>query len=668
MACPSQIPIVPVSGFLDTRSDPDETPFGGYRRANNVEVTSKRRLCRARGWTKHRDQTPYNNQDLHDQLVAADLVQEPTLLYQARTVAGFTKFFAATQNRIYSEVPATGNWRLLSDELGGDLVSDCSEILWTAGHIGRIVVFCNNVDKPVYTIVDQPPIEPNQQSVTTIRDLDRLKVTRVGLVIAWNNLMLYCDVEQDGQRVRNRVIWSDYKRPLSIYPNKGISLAGTSDLLTGEIILAGKPMGDALMLYTNMGIWEVRVSGDDNVLSFSKRYSHDEGSRCLAFKRTLVTTGDEHYYMGRDGIYRYSFYVQKPELVEYIHRASAVIFDDLNATACNAHCAAYFPERRQVWFSWARGGEACPGSTLVVGTEFPFCSVIDEGFTAFANTEPHNNLILRDWIRDLCICTSAEMAANGFGFVKEGGFCTTQTDPDCPQRAQSFWSQDAKYEADIDVTTEDWTGPTPDDDSFAALFPALTVDQLCNSEFLAGECNASATFVMASTNDRCLKDAADVHYREHCTSTVGCGTYSKDGYKSLLTSGALHFNAPDREKIVDAFQVEAHPEAATIPGQILFRIGVAAQAVDPITAGGRCIIIWEEQEPFVLECQSDITDLQSIAEHTAPDQPFVWPLFARGMYLYYEIEISNPKAIPVDTGAAVCISRYDMFARQMSKC
>ena len=666
MAIDSQIPIVPVSGFLDRRSTIDEVPFGGYRRANNVEVSSKRRLCRARGWTKHRDATPYNNQDLHDQLVAPALVQEPTMLYQARTIAGFTFLFAATQNRIYSEVPATGNWRLLSDELGGT-PEDCSEILWSAGHVGRIVVFSNNADKPVYTIIDQPPMEANNQSVSLIADLERLKVTRVGLVISWNNLMFYMDVEQDGARFRNRILWSDYNRPLSIYPNNGVSLAGTSDLPSGEIILNAKPMADALMLYTSMGIWEVRVSGDDNVLSFSKRYSHDEGSRCLAYKRTLVTTGDTHYYMGRDGIYSYSFYVQKPELVDYIHRASAVIFDDINAGACNAHCASFFPDRRQVWFSWARSAETCPSSTLVVGTEFQFCSVIDEGFSAFANTEPHNNLILRDWIRELCICTSSELEGNDFGFIKEGGYCTPETDPTCETRPQSFWTQTPKTEADIGVTTEDWTQTAPDADSFAGLFPNLTIDQVCNTEFLAGECNASATFVMASTQDKCLKDAGNVFYREHCTDATGCGTYSKDGYKSLLTSGALHFNAPEQEKIASCFQIEAHPEPSVLPGEMLFRIGVATQAIDPITASGQCLIAWEEQDTFLLECQSDLTLAQSRQEGTFPDQPFAWPLYARGCYLYYEIEIGNPRSTPRDTGAAVCISRYDLSVRQLKK-
>lgn len=665
--CDSQIPIVPVSGFLDVRGTPDETPFGGYRRALNVDVTTKRRLCRVKGWRKFRDQANYNNQDLHDQLVAPALLQDLTLLFQARTNAGFTHVFAASQNRIYAEVTATGNWRILSDIFGGEHV-DCSEQVWSAGHIGGVVVFSNNADKPVYHLIGQPALEPDTQSVSVIPDFERLSITKVGLVVAWNNLMLYMDVEQDGVRVRNRIIWSDYKRPLSVYPNAGISLAGSSDLPSGEIILNAEAMADRLMIYTTSGIWEAFASGGTAVFTFRKRYVSDEaGSRCLAYKRTLVSTGDEHYYMGRDGIYRYSLYVQKPELVEYIHRASATIFDDINPAACNAHCAGFFPERRQIWFSWAQAGENCAGRTLVVGTEFPFCSVIDEGFSGFVNVEPHVNLIIRDFIRQFCICTSAELEAGGFGFLKEGGYCTPQEDPPCPARPQSFHSQTPRVEADIGVTTEQWDGPA-DADSFSAMFGTLTVGDICNEEFLAGGCNANETFLMASTFDKCLKEAASVYYREHNTNRESCGTYSKDGYKSILTSGAIHFNTPEQEKLVSSFQIEAHPEPATIPGEIKFRIGVAAQAIDPLTASGRCMIFWEEQDEKRLECLSALTLAESIKEGTAPAETFAWPLHAPGKYLYYEIEIGNARATPKDTGAAVCISRYDMHARQMAKC
>lgn len=642
-------------------------PFGGYRHVLNWEVTAKLKLCRANGWRKFRDKPDYNNQDLHDQLVATELIQDPNLLFQARTGAGFTHVFAATQNRIYAEVPATGNWRILSDLLGGD-PEDCSERVWTAGHVGSIVVFSNNIDKPVYHQIGQPALEDADQSVSLLADLERLNITKVGLVVSWNNFMIYMDVEQDGARERGRIIWSDYKRPLSIYPDKDRSLAGKSDLPNGEIILNAEPLSDRLLLYTTRGIREMFVSGAANVFTIRERYVSDkEGSRCLAYKRTLVSDGSAHYYMGRDGIYKYSLYVTEPELVDYIHRASAAVFDDINAEACNAHCAGFYPAKRQIWFSWARAGETCPGRTLVIGTEFPFSSEIDEGFSAFLNAEPHVNLIIRDFVREHCICTTSELDSNGFGFIKEGGYCTSQAEPDCTTRPQSFHSQTPREEADIGVTTEQWDGDA-DADSFSALFSTLTVADLCGDEFLAGGCNSTQTFVMASTHDSCLKEAAAVLYREHNTDRAGCGTYSLDGYRSLMTSGALHFNAPEMEKVASWFHIESHPVPAAIPGDITLRMGVAAQAIDPLTAGGRCQIHWSEQNSLRLECLSDLTLAQSQKEHTAPSKNFDWSFYVPGRFIYYEIEITNPRSTPRDTGAGVCISRYDLTARQTSKC
>jgi len=216
------------------------------------------------------------------------------------------------------------------------------------------------------------------------------------------------------------------------------------------------------------------------------------------------------------------------------------------------------------------------------------------------------------------------------------------------------------------VTTEDWTKAAADADSFAGLFPDLTANEYCENEFLAGECNPSRLFIMASTFDRCLKEAANVYYREHCTSKAACATYSKDGYKSILTSGALHFNSPDQEKLASAFQMEVHTVPATIPGDLIFRIGVAAQAIDPLTAGGRCLIFWEEQEWYALECQYELTLAESKVQGASAFDPVFWALHAPGRFLYYEIEVGNSKARPIDTGAAICISRYDLSVRKIS--
>src|SRR5436190_18247476 len=55
---------------VDTRSMPDEVDFGSWRHSLNWGVTSKGRLCRIPGWDRFLTGTDYNNQDLHDQLIA----------------------------------------------------------------------------------------------------------------------------------------------------------------------------------------------------------------------------------------------------------------------------------------------------------------------------------------------------------------------------------------------------------------------------------------------------------------------------------------------------------------------------------------------------------------------------------------------------------------------
>jgi len=666
MGCDSQIPIVPVTGFLDTRSLPDQVPYGGYRRALNVEVTTKQRLCRARGWAKRGySEAEFNNQDLHDQLSGS--AQHVILLHEAITTAGFTHLYAATQNRIYASISGSGNWNLISDELGPQANTDCPDICWSAGSVGQITVFSNNIDKPVFHVAGQPPLV-GDQAVAVIKDLERLKVSKAGLVVSWNGLLLLMDVEQDGTRHRGRIIWSDYNRPLSLWPNNGISLAGSSDLPNGEIILSAKAMADRLLIYTTVGIREAIISGGTAVLSFPQRYVSETGSRCLAYKRTLVSTGDTHYYMGKDGIYKYSLYDPQPELVDYIHRASATIFDDINSTACNAHCAGFNSERKQVWFSWARRGEACPSDTLVIGTEFPFCSLLEEGFSAFVNTEPHINAIIRDVVRTFCICTKQELEEAGLDESNQGGQCNPDPDAPCPVQPTSFWTLNEKSEPELDIVIEDWTQNSPDPGSFGGLYANITIGSICDTEFLAGDCQSNKVFVMASTYDKCLKEAANLFYREHCVSRTGCGLYSQDGYRSIMTSGALAFNAPNVKKQADSFQIEAHPEPATIPGELILRVGSADHAVDPLKDEGRCAIFWDEQDIYRLECQGVLTVAESRKEGSAPMEPFAWGLFLPGLYLYYEIEIRNNYSNPPHTGAAVCFSRYDMMAHKVEGC
>lgn len=876
------IPIFPVTGFMDTRSTPDQVPFGGYRFVENWHVTQKHRLQRITGYTRFLDREDYNNQDLHNQLACER--QTINMVYHARMSSGFTKVFAATQNRIYGLSNSTGNWQMISNCLGNPNYSQWSENVWTAAHIGSTVVFTDDYSKPVYHIVDQPLMEgtcgvsspvyepkldydafahwdvvmghvdlvgkgtgkalcsegegmydfhpgnglyvdlcgsspayqggirtkdsftldlgvnyklkfkmggnrrcnptgntlkivasvlgiagggaifeetdwqsgfvekeisvvgdgathqllfaqsesgmvcgcaeyfgcfiddvrlinadtnavifednfdtENQtgtsnpqgdQGVSTIPDLEELNVSKVRLVVAWNNIMFYMNVEMDGMRYANRIIWSDYKAPLSVLPRPSLSLAGYTDIASGEVILNAKPLQDVLLIYTNLNIWEARVTGTDTEpITFRRRYSSDEsGSRALAYWRTLVSDGKSHYYFGKDGIYKYDLYTPVPELVEYIHRASSSIFDNIRRNSCSVHCGGYYPKYRQIKWSWSKESETLPSQTLVVGTEFQFTSFEDEGYLAFCNTEPVEQRSLRDFLTSMCICTLSELESAGEGFNNEGQFCSSSSAASCSSQPTSFYTQAMRvYPVDQesssssssessssssdaggssssfadadDLVIEDWTRPESDADSLCAKLGGLRVSDLCASEFSAGQCNPLTAFIQVAAIDGCLKTADDVYYREHCTVFEACGVYSKDGFKSTLLSGALHFNEPHVFKTFVSFFAEMLAEPSDDIGRALLWVGSANQAVDPSSETERCLIFWEEQTEKALQCFNDMSKQQNEFNQQAPDQNYMWGLYMRGKYLYFKLIVDCPLT---DVGAGVSVSKFEV--------
>ena len=664
--CYKPIVFKPASGFLDTRSTPDEVPFGGYRWVENWEVTTKHRLCRMTGWKRLLDKEAYNNADLHQQL---DFLPQPiTMGFEGESQAGLSKLYVATQNRAFVLNGGTENWRLLVDNIGGPPETGCSDRRLYAAQLGDVIVFTNNFDHPFYTSIDQPPIGVNDSSVAEIDGLNELNITKVSVVIQWANLMFYMNIVQDGERISNRIIWSDYKRPLSVLPSSS-SLAGKFDLFAGEAILNALPLGDALLVYTTKGIWEIRAAGSEQTVSVTKRYTPEKpGTRCLAYRNTLVSSGESHYYWGVDGIYKYDFYETQPKLEEWIHRASSVVFDDLNKEKCSVHHGTYFPAKKSIIWSWAKSADSCPSMTLVINTEFPFASITRKGFTMFVNARLDKPKTVRDFILEQCICLVSELDGVGGGFVNEGGFlCRTEVDADCPVRPLSFFSNDPLVEDFSGVTMENYLGEA-DPDSLFALLGDATVDSLCGDEFMRGECNAGRAFIGALSDDNCLKEFDDVYYRERCTGTVGCGTYLKEGYQSILRSGPLDLGIPDDDKNVNRFAIEPHPVATSVPGQVELRIGIAAQALDPNDASGKCAIIWEEEDSKKLECLGVVDAEQHAKDGTRPSDEMEWGLWMEGRFIYYELTVSNPSVSPPDTGAAVCLSRITFDAAAKPRC
>lgn len=665
-SCGKPIDFIPVTGLLDLRSLPDLINYRHYRWVEGFEVTEKKRLCRMPGWRRLNARENYNNEDLHDRLGYPR--QHFTFGYQAETNAGFSKLFVGTQNQIFAKNNTSGNWQVIWDGFGGPIEAGASERRMMAGQVNDTLVFTNGLDPIRYHVIDQPQ-EDSGQFVSDIPDLETLNITKAQIVISWNNLIILANLVEDGERRANRIIWSDFRRPLSYVP-KHDSLAGAQTLDSGETILCIMPLDKSLLVYTSKGIWEgIVTSSASRALSFVRRYTPPPLSNnedLLAFKNTLVSTGSEHWYWGKDGIYRYSMYDPAPVREEWLHGATALIFDDIETGRCNLHVGGWQSTKKTIWWSWARPGENVPSMTMTVNVAYPFVNIIKKGFTTFFNYEPDVLKSLRSFILERCICTPAELEQYGGGFEREGAYCLPQQEPECVGERPANFYKSSNITVD-DVEVEDYTG-SPDADSLYSLLGSVTVQDICAAEYTADECNAESLFCFAAAEDLTLKEVADVYYRERCIGYTGCGTYVKDGYRSILRSGALHFNRPDDNKIAQRFAYSFAAGIAVKPSSLILRIGASNQPHDPNSSRGRCVIQWEEQDPMLLECLSDVDAAQHAADGTRPDELAEWPLYWIGNYLYFELEIVNPDVDPVDTGGNVCFSRWTLNVGYSPEC
>lgn len=299
-------------------------------------------------------------------------------MFESTENDGTRRFFDSTQSRVSLLDPETG---LYTDIISG-MGSDGSR--WKAAELQNVVVFTNDVDAPqFYDLTDQ--------SVATVGDLP---ATKAKLVTQFNGFIILMNTFEGGERMSARIRWSDLNLPKEWQPAPGVesSLAGFQDLQYGDEILAAAPMLGSLYIYTRRSIWKMFVaSTGDDPFAFTKVYSEPKNQTgCLAFPNTLVSTGYEHYYMGRDGIYKFSPYIPNPQREDWLHRASGVIYEkadtkiDLNY--CESPVAEYLPEAREIWFSWPSAGQAGVNNwTLIAQIEHKTADIMDAGFTALCN-------------------------------------------------------------------------------------------------------------------------------------------------------------------------------------------------------------------------------------------------------------------------------------------
>lgn len=417
------IPVSPLTGALDARSSPDAMSPGSLRMRQNLRTVAQNKLRRGNGFTKLLDSEDYNNADFHDQLKTfhSNIRQPVTTIFMAESSRRARSLIVATQRTVAVLNEHSANYRILGYGYGGEAVATGDARRFKVAQVGDYVAFTNDYDKPFYYILGQNGVD-GDPTLKEFADFELIGLSRAKVCWSWRNCLFFADVEMDTERFGSRLLWSDYNNPTGFDPANTASISGFKDLYQHERILAGAPANNSFLIYTTHGVWEMVVVGGEQQFSFRRVYNGEDNpsTAVLKYPNTLICLPDAHAYMAEDGIYFYSQYYGKPERVEWLHRATSLLYDTIDVSNCEAHVSAV--NNNEAFFSVARIGaeNKCPDITLRINLTYKVADIIDHGFTAFCNYKSYDSATVRDFIIENRICTLSELTSKGYGFSYEG--------------------------------------------------------------------------------------------------------------------------------------------------------------------------------------------------------------------------------------------------------
>lgn len=699
------IPLAPLTGKLDIRGQPDLMESGSLRMRQNFSTSDEKVIERGAGWQKLFSQAAYNNTDFHDQLLTfGGTTREPiTMLAEVESSNKARWLFLATQSRIAKLNQYTGNWTILGTGFGGGIGADLTGPRFQCAVLGDYVTFTNGVDMPMYYVMDSlftadqvytgvwsnpnGNITPANQSDTaqyfqenvtpvvlwdwdeinlvwtlsttllqTFQDLELINLTTARKTWMWRNCLFLADVTMDGTRLSYRIVWSDYNDPISFDPSVNGSITGFLDLDFGETILGAKPAGNSLLIYTNLGIWEMYVLDTANSASTSATTTSVFGVRklpgiekksCLKYENTLADAGEYHIYMGTDRIYAFNQWMTEPDELEWINSAGSVLYDNIQDSICQAHVACIHND--EVLFSvlTANSKNGCPDITLRINKTYRTADVVDAGFTALCEYRSQMVPTIRDWIIDQNICTPAELINAGYGWTNEGLPNPLPT-PSAPFTPTVIYTHETQTVAG--VVTEDWTQPQASSDSLCALLSQEGFGSLLS---YCEKCDTSPSLVGVGSIDWCLKEVGSVYYRERCANptaigasgdygyTSSSGSYLLDGYTSIIRFAPIF--GPGKiaqiEKILLNF-LTVLSQSSQGPTIMNCRIGLSGQLYDPNSTNPACIK-WISLTPKQLKCLSKLTAAQYASRNITPSDDLTWNMFLEARFIYIELSIAG---------------------------
>lgn len=602
---------------MDCRSSVDESPPGAFRWKSNLAISPDGSLSRALGWLRFGSILCPGNSDFHTQDVPVADREPITLMFSSVENDGSRRLFIGTKTRLFVLDEAAGVYTpLVGGPFGADGSDSLTQTRFNAAELANKVLFTNNLDRvQIHTL--GTAIVGDAPTLATTAEGD---VSAAKRVIAWQGLMFLLNTVEDGVRHANRIRWCDFNDPTWWEANQNpvtlaASIADFADLDPGEVILNALPMGGALYVFTDRSIWRcsMSIAADELTLTSIRAYTEPKNrDKCLAYPNTLVGTGFSAYYLGNDGIYEFNQYLAEPERVEWIHRATPVIFKNaetrIDKQACNSPVAEYVPGINEdatagdgeLHFSWARyapdavlvaeaagcppaprvEGDGLNGYTLVVNTKYKTADFRDYGSTAMVN-----------------------------------------------------------FTSDLNV---------------------------------AGECNQQSEFLSANASDWTIKKMNTGFAREMHSQTAG---YSLTGYFSICRF-VLPLERFASEKEIQSFLVEATPVDPLETDVLRLRIGTSYESLDPNlgisvngaesdalkAAAGSCRVLWHQLSDKPLKCSNTMTPEQYKAKNLRPSNPLEWSFYYRGRFLFMELTIANADGSKPTTGG-VSLSRFEASAR-----
>jgi hypothetical protein len=418
------VPISPLTGVLDARSDPNAMVQNSVRMRQNLTTVAQGKLRRGNGWSKLLSSANYNNEDFHDQLLTftPGIGRQPVIMiYEAESTRKVRSLFVATQSKIAYLNEYSGNYKVIGSGYGGTPSTRATAPRFKVAQVGDILAFTNDFEKPMYHELEQNAIDA-PKPMSNFSDFDLIGLTRARVIWSWHNCLFFADLEMDGERFSYRLIWSNFNDPTGFDPEQPDSITGTKDLYTHEKILGGKALGNTFVIYTTHGMWEMTVTGGEDSFAFRRVYNGEEnqGVGVLKYINTLVPLQDSHVYMAEDGVYFFSPYYGKPERAEWLHLSTSLIYDNIDDSNCEGSVA--YCSNNQLLISVAKKGDVngCPSQTLRVNMAYKVADLVDHGFTAFCNYRSYKVPTIRDFIIENGICTLSNLQGMGYGFENEG--------------------------------------------------------------------------------------------------------------------------------------------------------------------------------------------------------------------------------------------------------